>query len=91
MDTWNQFSDLPLPAQAAVICISICLTAPLAILITAPQRNCFFLRWPPETRLLALLASPVMLIIWPFLIFARFLKARGIEPGSQDWDDFWDD
>lgn len=91
MDTWNQFSDLPLAVQAAVICISICFTTLVVLLISAPQRNCFFLRLPPETRLLMLLASPIMLIIWPVVILTHFLEARGIDPGSQDWHDFFDD
>jgi hypothetical protein len=91
MDTWKQFYDLPLAAQAAVICISICSTALLVILVAAPQRDSFFFRLSPEIRLLVLLTSPVMLIIWPVVVFVRFLEARGIEPGSQDWHDFFDE
>jgi hypothetical protein len=45
------------------------------------------LRWRPERRLLALLFSPVLLIIWPVVLYALFLQSRGIDPNDLDFDD----
>jgi hypothetical protein len=53
----------------------------------APRRNCFFLRWHPERRFFALLVSPVLLIIWPIVLYTLFLKSRGIEPDDLDFGD----
>lgn len=87
MNDLNTFLELPLAAQAAVACFVVCATCLLAMLLFAPQRNCFFLRWSPEQRLLALLVSPVLLIIWPVVLYALFLRIRGIGPDDLDFDD----
>ena len=87
MEGIDLFLQLPLTAQAAVICFSACASCLLVMLLSAPRRNCFFLRWRPETRFLALLVSPVLLIIWPILLYGLFLKSRGIEPNDLDFDD----
>ena len=88
MNDFELFVDLPFTAQAAVICFVACGTCLFVMLLAAPRRNCFFLRWRLETRLLALLVSAVLLIIWPIVLYALFLRSRGIE-----WDDldFLDD
>jgi hypothetical protein len=57
------------------------------MLLAAPQRNCFFFRWSPEKRFLALLVSPVLLITWPIVLYAWFLKSRGIAPDDLDFGD----
>jgi len=79
--------QLPIAAQAAVICIFACASCLFVMLIAAPRRNCFFFRWHPETRFLALLVSPVLLIIWPIVLYGWFLKSRGIDPDDLDFGD----
>jgi len=81
--------ELPLAVHIAVFCFAICVTVPFGMLIAAPRRNCFFFRWSPEVRFLALVASPALLILWPILLYWWFLKSRGIEP--DDLDFFEDD
>lgn len=81
--------ELPIAAQAAVICFVACATGLFVILLAAPQRNCFFFRWRPEMRLLALLISPALLIVWPIVVYGLFLKSRGIR--LEDMDYFDDD
>jgi len=88
MNDIDLFLELPITAQAGVICFVACATGLFVMLLTAPRRNCFFLRWRPEIRLLALLVSPVLLFIWPVVLYALFLKARGI---NLDDLDFFDD
>lgn len=89
MNDLDTFLELPFAAQAAVICFVLCATCLLAMVLFAPQRDCFFLRWRPEKRFLALLVSPVLLIVWPILLYGLFLKSRGI--GPDDLLDFGDD
>jgi len=88
MNGIDLFLQLPITAQAAVICFVAFSTGLFVLLLAAPRRNCFFLRWHPETRFLALLVSPVLLIIWPIVLYGLFLKSRGIEG---DDPDFFDD
>ena len=88
MNDVDIFLELPIAAQAAAICFVACATCLFVILLAAPRRDCFFLRWHPEIRLLALLVSPVLLIIWPIVLYGLFLKSRGIEG---DDPDFFDD
>jgi hypothetical protein len=89
MNDIDLFLQLPITAQAAVICFAACGTGLFVIFLTAPRRNCFFFRWRPEERLLALLVSPALLILWPIVLYAWFLKSRGI--GPEDLDYFEDD
>ncbi len=87
MDGIDLFLQLPITAQAAGICFVACTTCLFVVLLGAPRRNCFFFRWRPETRFLALLVSPVLLILWPILLYGWFLKSRGIDPNDLDFDD----
>jgi hypothetical protein len=88
MDDLDIFLQLPISAQAAVICFVVCATCLLVVLLFAPRRDCFFLRWRPETRFMALLVAPTLLIIWPIVLYGFFLKSRGIGPEDLlDWDD----
>lgn len=66
---------------------SVCMTGLIVSLLVAPKRDCFFLRWRPETRLLALIVAPSLLILWPLLLL-NWLMRRGILP---DDPDFYDD
>lgn len=66
---------------------SVCSAGLLACILTAPRRDCFFLRWHPASRLLALLVAPSLLILWP-LVLLNWLMRRGILP---DDPDFFDD
>ena len=86
MDNFDILLELPIAVHLAVICFSVCATTLLVLLITAPRRNCFFFRWSPEVRFLALLVSPVILIIWPILLYCWFLKSLGIGPDDLDFD-----
>ena len=79
----------PLTAQLAAICFVTCTTGLFVLLLAAPQRNCFFFRWRPEVRFLALLVSPALFILWPVILYSWFLKSRGI--GPDDLDYFEDD
>lgn len=87
MDGIELFIELPMTAQAAVVCFVACASCLFVMILAAPRRNCFFLRWRPEMRLLALLVSPVLLIIWPIVLYGLFLKSRGIEPDDLDFGD----
>ena len=87
MNGIDLFLQLPITAQAAAICFVACATGLFVILLAAPRRNCFFLRWRPETRFLALLVSPALLIIWPIVLYGWFLKSRGIGPDDLDFGD----
>lgn len=87
MDSFDLFRQLPLQEQALIVCSAVCMTALFTVLICAPRRNCFFLRWQPEARLLALLAAPTLLILWPILLYGWFLRSRGIDPSDHDFMD----
>lgn len=87
MDTMSDFFDLPIAAQAAAVCFVVCFTTLLVIILTAPQRNCFFLRWEPPMRLLALMVAPTLLILWPIVLYGWFLESRGIGPDDLDYFD----
>jgi hypothetical protein len=81
------FLELPITAQAGVLCFVASVTGLFVALLVAPRRNCFFLRWHAETRFLALLISPVLLIIWPIIVYALLLRSRGIGPDDLDFGD----
>jgi hypothetical protein len=87
MDNIGILRELPIAIHIAVICFSLCVTTPLVLLITAPRRDCFFFRWSPEVRFLALLVAPAMLIIWPIVLYWWFIKSLGIDPDDLDLDD----
>ena len=87
MNDIDLFLQLPISGQAAVVCFVACSTCLFVMLLAAPRRDCFFLRWRPETRFLALLVSPVLLIIWPIVLYGWFLKSRGIDPDDLDFGD----
>lgn len=89
MDGFEFFCQLPLLDQILIVYCAVCITALLVVLICAPQRDCFFLRWHAETRILALLAAPTLLLLWPILLYHWFLRSRGIDPA--DFDLFDDD
>ena len=87
MNDIDLFIQLPTTAQAGILWIAACATGLFVLLLAAPRRNCFFFRWHTETRILALLVSPALLILWPIILYAWFLKWRGIDPDDLDWDD----
>lgn len=87
MEDLDPFLELPLAGQVAAICLVLCATVLFVMLIAAPRRNCFFFRWRPETRLLALVFLPTLLILWPLLLYGWFLKSSGIDPDDLDFDD----
>jgi hypothetical protein len=87
MNDIDLFLELPLAAQLAAICFVACTTGLLVVLLTAPRRDCFFFRWPPEGRLLALLVAPTLIILWPVVAYGLFLKSRGIRPEDMDYFD----
>jgi hypothetical protein len=87
MNDLDLFLELPTTAQAAAICFAACASCLFVMLLAAPRRNCFFFRWRTETRFLALLVSPVLLIIWPIVLYGLFLKSRGIGPDDLDFGD----
>lgn len=87
MNYITSFVELPIAAQVAAICFVVCATGLLVLVLAAPRRDCFFLRWRPEVRLLALLVAPALLIGWPIVLYGLFLKSRGIGPEDMDYFD----
>ena len=88
MNDVDLFLDLPITAQAAAICFVVCATGLFVMLIASPKRDCFFFRGSPGIRLLALLVSPALLIVWPVVLYNYFLKSRGVDLDDLD---FYDD
>lgn len=70
-----------------VIILSASIVGLVVLLLCLPRRNRFFLRWYPETRFLALLAAPSLLILWPLVLIIWLMRA-GILPDELD---FYDD
>lgn len=87
MDNLDLFFELPLNVQVAAIVFVVCATTLLVMILTAPRRNCFFLRWGPVGRFLALFFAPVLLIIWPIVLYGWFLNSCGVDPDDLDFDD----
>jgi hypothetical protein len=87
MNELELFCQFSLLEQASIVCFTVCTTVLLTALICAPRRDCFFFRWQPETRILALLAAPTLLIVWPILLYGWFLRSRGIGPEDHDFLD----
>ena len=77
MNDLDLFIELPVTAQAAVLCFIASVTGLFVLLLLAPRKR----------RFLALLVSPVLLIIWPIVLYALFLKSRGIGSDDLDFDD----
>ncbi len=88
MNDIDTFLELPFAAQVAAVCFVVCATGLFVVLIASPRRNCFFFRWRPETRFLALVAAPTLLILWPVVLYWWFIKSQGIDPNDLD---FYDD
>ena len=84
LEVFCQFSFLD---QIVIICVTVCTPLFFTALVFAPRRDCFFFRWRPETRILALLTAPTLLIIWPIVLYGWFLRSRGIDPGDPDFMD----
>ena len=82
-----QLTDLPPGALAAAAIFSLCFTGLIMLLVCAPRRDCFFFRWHPETRLLALMVSPSLLILWP-IVLVWWMMEHEIIPSDPD---FYDD
>jgi hypothetical protein len=69
-----RLTDLDPAILAAGAMFSVCFTGLLLVLLFAPRRDCFFLRWHPETRLLALMAAPFLIILWPLLLVSWVMR-----------------
>lgn len=87
MNDLDLLFDLPFAAQVCVFLFVACATGLLVLLLLAPRRDCFFLRWRPEVRLMALVIAPALLIVWPIVLYGLFLKSRGLNPEDLDFDD----
>ena len=87
MSNLDLFFELTSPARLAVVCFLLCAVTLFVILICAPRRNCFFFRWHAETRFLALVCAPALLIVWPVVLYGLFLQSRGISAGDRDFLD----
>jgi hypothetical protein len=88
MDNIDSLLDLPIAVHVAAICFVVCTTVLFVMLIASPRRNCFFFRWRPETRFLALIVAPTLLIIWPIFLYWWLIKSSGVDPDELD---FYDD
>jgi hypothetical protein len=82
-----QLTDLPASALVAMAVFSICSTVLIMMLLFAPRRDCFYLRWHPETRFLALMVSPSLLILWPLVLVWWMMKHGMISSDSDFYDD----
>jgi hypothetical protein len=82
-----QLADLNPIALVAAAILSVCVGGLVVLLLSAPRRNCFFLRWHPEKRFLALMAAPSLLGLWPIVLVYLLMK-HGIIPSDPD---FYDD
>jgi hypothetical protein len=82
-----QLDDLSPLALVAAAFFSLCFSVLFVLLLLAPRRDCFFFRWHPETRLLALMAAPFLVILWPLLLVIWVMRS-GLFP---DDPDFFDD
>lgn len=82
-----QLIDLGPGALMAAAVFSLCFSGLLTLLLFAPRRDCFFFRWHPEARLLALIVSLSLLILWP-IVLVWWLMEHGIIPSDTD---FYDD
>lgn len=89
MDALEFFCQLPLLGQVLIVCCAAFFTALLVVLICAQRRDCFFFRLRAETRILALMVAPTLLLVWPLLLYHWFLRSRGVDPA--DFDLFDDD
>jgi hypothetical protein len=81
-----QLADLNPLALVAAAVLSLCFSGLVVLLLFAPRQNCFFLRWSPETRFLALMAAPFLVILWP-LVLLVWLMRSGIFPDDLDFFD----
>lgn len=82
-----QLTDVPASALVAVAVFSLCFSGLLVLLLFAPRRDCFFFRWLPERRALALMVAPSLLILWPFVL-VWWMMEHDIIPSDPD---FYDD
>jgi hypothetical protein len=82
-----QLIDLPPAALVAAAVFSLCFSGLMTLLLCVPRRDCFFFRWHPETRLLALMVAPFLLILWP-IVLVWWLREHEIIPSDPD---FYDD
>lgn len=80
-----RLTDMSPIALVAVAVFSICFTGLIVLLVFAPRRDCFFFRWYHETRLLALMAAPFLLILWPLVLLTWLMRLFPDDP------DFFDD
>lgn len=87
MNEVELFCQLSLVDQTLIVCTTVFTPLLLIALICAPRRDCFFFRWRPETRILALLVAPTLLIVWPIVLYGWFLHSRGIDPEDHDFMD----
>jgi hypothetical protein len=87
MDDLDFSLGVPFTAQLCALLFIACATGRLVILIATPRRDCLFLRWEAEVRLLALVISPVLLIVWPLVLSAWFLKSGGVDAEDLDFED----
>jgi hypothetical protein len=81
-----QLADLPPAALVAVAVFSMCFSGLVLVLLLAPRRDCFFFRWHPETRFLALMAAPFLVILWP-LVLLLWVMRSGVFPEDPDFFD----
>src|SRR5450631_1937209 len=78
-----ELRDRPLALVAAAF-FSLCFSVLLVLLLLAPRQDCFFFRWYPETRLLALMAAPFLVILWPLLLVIWVMRS-GLFPDDPDF------
>lgn len=87
MNEFELFCQFSLLDQALIVCSTVFSSVLLTALICAPRRDYFFFRWRTETRILALLVAPTLLIVWPIVLYSWFLHSRGIDPEDHDFLD----
>ena len=87
MNNIDVLLELPLAVDVAAVCFVVCATILFVMLVAAPRRNCFFFRWSPEVRLIALMFAPTLMILWPIVLYWWLVKSSGIDPDDLDFLD----
>lgn len=87
MDELEVFCQFSILEQALVVSLSLCIPVLVTVLVFAPKRDCFFFRWSPEARFIALLFAPALLLLWPIVVYGWVLQSRGVDPSDPDFLD----
>jgi hypothetical protein len=78
--------ELPIPLLVLAALVAVCAAGLVVLVLSAPRRDCWFLRWAPEVRFLLILASPALVVMWPIVLVAWLMQA-GVIPSDRTFYD----